>query len=277
MSARRRQWRFAARVAWRSLRGDPRATAWSLAALTACATLVVAFTTVSLEAGRQMGQTLRRLGSNAVLQGPNRAAAAPGPGAAVRWATLADTARAAGAEAAVLRVRPATVAGLPAAVVEADPAALAALTPNWRVRGRRPAGPGEGAVGQRLAVRLEVEEGDAVALRWAPGPGSDTEAQLRVTGVVEAGDEDDDRVFVAPRAVGDRAATADTAALVYALLSVPGGERGIARQDRLRRVQVGVEVRPRGRPRRARRRCCARWTCWRTRPWRRCGCSRPWA
>lgn len=217
-----------ARMTGKSLRHDLASTSWTVLALGTCAALAVLFTTVALDVGQKMNRTLRRLGANAT------AVAERTP---EDWEVVEHVAGEAGVSLVRLEVRVATIQGAPVAVVAADPSRLAALTPYWAVSGHRPEAVGECLVGRRAADRFELREGSEVRLRWSGDTGPH---RLRVTGVLRAGDEDDDRLFVV-RPPGPTAPVVRS----YALLSVPDGEDGISRLAReLRRRKAGVVVRP---------------------------------
>ena len=203
----------------RSLLNNARISAWTLVTLATCAALVTLFTTTALEIGGKMSRELHRLGANAV--------AYPEAGRA-DWASFERVARREGAIAARLTVRAGLIHGAPIAVVGGDPQALQRLTPYWAVAGRRPSAANECLVGHRVADTLRLAIGQTIRA---------DDAELRIVGIAESGDEDDDRVFVgAPSPWGG---------FTYALVSVAGGERGVARvQQALAAVRAGVRVAP---------------------------------
>jgi putative ABC transport system permease protein len=218
------------RLVRKSLLGNPRLLVWTVATLTASSALACMFTTVSLEVGRKMSGALRSLGANAVVHRTDgnrlpsdRGAAATSP--AGDWRRVEQAARGAGAELLVVRLRVGSVQGAPLAVAWARPEGLEAMTPYWSVTGARAAEAGECAVGRSVAERFDLEPGDQLSLEWPDREGSP--GRFRVAGVFEAGDEDDARIYLS-RAPEPDADTA-TGTLAYGLLSVPGGEAGIAR------------------------------------------------
>ncbi len=192
----------------RSLLNNARISAWTLVTLATCAALVTLFTTAALEVGRNMSAALRQVGANAV--------AYPATTAQTDWSTFTNIARAHGASVAQLSVRVGMVKGNPVAIVAADPEALRQLTPYWAVTGKRSANAKECVVGRRAATALALKPSESVSIEW---PGQSRSSQLTVTGIVETGDEDDDRVFVT--------APPEQTEFRYALLSVAGGEEQI--------------------------------------------------
>lgn len=215
-----------ATMVMRSLLNNARISAWTLVTLATCAALVTLFTTATFEVGRKMSAALRQVGANAVAH--------PANAAQTDWNAFTNIARAHGASVAQLSVRVGMVKGNPVAVVAADPEALRQLTPYWAVTGQRAAGTQECLVGHRAATALELKVGQAVSIEW---PGQSQPSQFTVTGIVETGDEDDDRVFV----VGPL----DQAEFRYALLSVPGGEEKIDRvAQALAAASANIEIKP---------------------------------
>ena len=273
----------------KSLLRNPRVSAWTLATMTTCATLVTVFVTASLEVEQKMAGALRTLGANAVAR--------PVPGGAPRWEDVASAARTAGAAMARLDLRVGVALGAPVAVVAADPRALEAMTPYWKVEGRRAAAPGECIAGGRVAQTLHVVPGKRVTVDWTGGGGS---SAMTVVGVFESGDADEGRLFVVgfpPRSAGasesalrallpekhaditafapltaatclschdagaapklsprvreslaaaggatpDRDAAESSGDVGYALLSVPGGEEGVA-ELRRKMLETGSGV-----------------------------------
>lgn len=210
----------------RSLLNNARISAWTLVTLATCAALVTLFTTAAFEVGRKMSAALRQVGANAVAHPAN---AAP-----TGWNVFTNIARAYGANVAQLSVRVGMVKGNPVAVVAADPEALRQLTPYWAVTGKRPANVRECVVGRRAATALELKTGETASIEW---PGQSQSSQFTVTGIVETGDEDDDRVFV----IGPLEQTE----FRYALLSVAGGEGQIDRMAQaLAATSANVEIKP---------------------------------
>ncbi|KAB2969983.1 MAG: ABC transporter permease [Thermoanaerobaculia bacterium] len=194
----------------RSLLNNARISAWALLTLATCAALVTLFVTTSVEAGRRMSAELRAVGANAVAYAATTKEA--------DWSALATVAGAHGSTVVQLAVRVGMVAGAPLAVVAAEPSALQQLTPYWAVTGRRAAAATECMVGRRAASKFALEPGRSVAIDW---PGRAPTTPLLVTGVIETGDEDDDRIFIA--------GPLETVDFRYALLSVPGGDEGMGR------------------------------------------------
>ena len=210
----------------RSLLNNARISAWTLVTLATCAALVTLFTTAAFEVGRKMSAALRQVGANAVAYPTNAAQA--------DWTTFTNIARAHGASVAQLSVRVGMVKGNPVAVVAADPEALRQLTPYWAVTGKRSANANECVVGRRAATALALKSGESASIEW---PGQSRSLQLTVTGIVETGDEDDDRVFVP--------APLDQTEYRYALLSVAGGEGRIDRlAQALTAANANVVVKP---------------------------------
>jgi putative ABC transport system permease protein len=229
-----------------------RITVWTLATLSTCAALVTLFAALSVDVEKKMSGSLRRLGANAVVYPdvePSGRMTEPGSaGTSPKWEAVKGLAMGADARVAVLQGRVGTLKGKPAAVITADPNELSAMTPYWVVRGRRPVSPGEGLAGMRAAAFFGIKEGSEWTIEWnRPG----RESRIRITGIFESGDEDEDRIFLpvssSPAAVGAEAATAGMPPplTAYALLSVPGGEKGIRiLAERLAAGHAGVAVKP---------------------------------
>ncbi|MCB2141403.1 ABC transporter permease [bacterium] len=236
----------------KSLLTDIKLSAWMLVSLATCALLVTLFAVTALGAGRQMRSTLRRLGANAVL--------APvvendgNTGGDMDWKRLSDAVRGEGATLVRLEMRVGLVSQRPVAIVAADADKLAALTPFWDVKGRRPTAPDECLLGSRLANVLDT--GDSIVVDL---PRSGRQVRFKIVGTATTGDEDDNRIYVTgfksdpppvtpqdPPAKIDvlgspqRASAADETAqpattesdparINIALISVPGGLSGIER------------------------------------------------
>lgn len=210
----------------RSLRNNLRISAWTLLTLATCAALVTLFTTITLEVRAKMSHTLRGLGANAV--------AYPAAGAETDWPGFERAAQSQGVRFVRLSVRVGLVKERPVAIVAADPQALQYLTPYWVVTGKRAVAEGECVVGRHAAEALGLQIGHTARVEW-PAVGQTT--SVSVVGIVESGDEDDDRVFVvSPDGHGS---------LSYALLSVTGGESAIGRlQESLAATPVHIEIKP---------------------------------
>jgi len=99
---------------------------------------------------------------------------------------------------------------------------VSAMTSYWGVMGSRPINVGECAVGRRLAFSLNLCVGQSISIEDPPG----YRGRLKVTGIIDSGDEDEDRIFVP---MGENSGESAPAGAIYALLSVPGGEAGISR------------------------------------------------
>jgi predicted lysophospholipase L1 biosynthesis ABC-type transport system permease subunit len=216
------------RMVFQSLARNRRISAWMLATLATCAALVTLFATVSIEVGHNMSSALRRVGANAV--------AVPAASSPVDWTAFQKIARSEGATVALLRTRVGLISGKPLAVVAAAPDELQQLTPFWALTGQRPAAPGECLVGRHVADALHLKVGDNAIVTWPRGGPRTT---LRVSGMADTGDEDEERVFV----ITFGAVSADE--FPAALLSVPGGEEAIARlQQSLASSRVDVTLKP---------------------------------
>lgn len=210
----------------RSLLNNARVSIWTLVTLATCAALVTLFTTATFEVGRKMSAALRQVGANAV--------AYPTSGAQVDWNAFANIARAHGATAAQFSVRVGLVKGNPVAIVATEPEALRQLTPYWAVTGRRATNAQECVLGRRAASMLELKPGQSVSIEW---PAKSQAAKFVVTGIVETGDEDDDRVFVA--------GPLERTEFRYALMSVTDGEKEIGRlAQALTAASASVEIKP---------------------------------
>lgn len=215
-----------AAMVFRSLRNNPRISAWTLLTLTTCAALVTLFITIRLEVGAKMKQTLRELGANAVAY-PNAQTGAD-------WTSFDRMARSEGARFVRLHVRVALIKETPVGIVSGDSAALRELTPYWAVSGRRPSAKGECLVGRHVADTLVLKVGERANLDW---PSGGQPAALTVVGVIDSGDEDDDRVFTSS-AIGAEDFS-------YALLSVAGGEPAMTQlQATATAAKAGVEIKP---------------------------------
>lgn len=223
-----------------SLLKSARVTAWSLATLTASAALATIFFTISMDVGEKMSTSLRRLGANAVAHSVNTDAFLDRPSVAeVRsaWAAAREIAERNGAELLQLDLRIATIQGAPVAVVSADVRGLERMTPYWAMKGRRAATPDECVVGRRRAAALKLSAGASVEVRFS---GAGQPERYRVAGVLESGDDDEDRVFILPQQLSQRAS-----AFSYGLISSPGGESGIAALNQvLSEKGTGIEVTP---------------------------------
>ena len=229
-----------------------RITVWTLATLSTCAALVTLFAALAVDAEKKMSGSLRRLGANAVVYPdaePSGGMTEPGSAkTSPQWETVKELAVRADAKVAVLQGRVGTLKAKPAAVITADPKELFGMTPYWVVRGRRPVSPGEGLAGMRAAASFGIKEGSEGTIRWTR-PGQ--ESRVRITGIFESGDEDEDRIFL-PISSSTAAAGAEAAAAgmpppltTYALLSVPGGEKGIGLlAEWLDARRAGVAVKP---------------------------------
>ena len=210
----------------RSLWNNLRISAWTLLTLATCAALVTLFTTIAFEVREKMSHTLRGLGANAV--------AYPAAHAATDWTDFEHVAQSQGIRFARLAVKVGLIKETPVATVTADPRALQDLTPYWAVTGKRAAAPDECLMGRHVAETLGLQIGQAVKIEWAD---ASQPISVSVVGIVESGDEDDDRAFIAsPVSRGD---------LSYALLSVAGGEPGIGRfQESLAATPSLIAVKP---------------------------------
>jgi FtsX-like permease family protein len=258
-----------ARMVHCSLSRNARVSVWTLFALASCAVLVTMFIQASLGLGERMRGALREVGANAVAFPVSRPIedASPG-GARIDWKVLEEQGARCGARSLVLVARVGLVSGKPVAVVAAppdppgpdgpaarpDPAAprdrLAELTPYWSVAGRRPASPGEALAGKHAAEGLGLQTGQDIDVRWGDPPGRD---RLRIVGIFESGDDDEDRLFMVPPAVVPPAPVAAPGAArpehgpgrPYALISVPGGLREVERlAGAVAAAEPRIEVRP---------------------------------
>jgi putative ABC transport system permease protein len=240
------------KIVGNSLLKRVRITIWTLATLSTCAALVTLFAALAVDAEKKMSGSLRRLGANAVVYSdaqPSGRMTEPGSaGTSPKWETVKELAVRADAGVAVLQGRVGTLKGKPVAVITADPKELSGMTPYWVVRGRRPVSPGEGLAGMRAAAAFGIKEGSEGTIRWnRPG----RESRIRIAGIFESGDEDEDRIFLpAPSSTTTTSAEAATSEMPppltsYALLSVPGGEKGIGLlAERLDAGRAGVAVKP---------------------------------
>lgn len=200
----------------RSLLNNARLSAWTLLTLTTCAALVTVFSTVTVEVGTTMSRALRRVGANAVASG------------AADWARFEEGARRQGVDVVRVSGRVGLVQESPVAVMAAEPDALRRLTPYWAVTGTRAIQSHECLVGKRVADVFRLHPGSELAVEW-PDQGT---TRCTVTGVVETGDEDENRVFT----VGESADTPVT----YALVSAPEGES----QMRVLQEATGATINP---------------------------------
>ena len=238
------------KIVGNSLLKRVRITVWTLATLSACAALVTLFAALAVDAEKKMSGSLRRLGANAVVYSdaePSGGMTAPGSvGMSPKWEAVKGLAVGADARIAVLQGRVGTLKGKPAAVITADPKELSGMTPYWVVRGRRPVSPGEGLAGMRAAAAIGIKEGSEWTIRWTR-PGQ--ESRVRITGIFESGDEDEDRIFL-PVPASTEGAEAPPSGMPppltsYALLSASGGENGIRLlAERLDAEGAGVAVKP---------------------------------
>ena len=221
-----------------SLVKSVRVTAWSLATLTASAALATIFVAMSIDVGEKMTSSLRSLGANAVAHaGPRREGAAPSPGTdSTAWARVRELAEAKRADLVELHLRVGTLRGTPVAIVTADAVGLGRMTPYWGMNGKRATGQDECVIGRKLAHLLGTPVGTTVEVRFE---GAAQDERYRVTGVFDSGDEDEGRIFVS------RKPRPDEARFHYALVSIPGGEPGIAAfNTSLTAIGVGIELTP---------------------------------
>jgi len=235
------------RMLFKSSIHRPGVLLWTTLTLTLCAALVTLFATTTLQVNRKMTGALAELGANAVAAPARHAGSRP------VWAVLFSEAREAHARSALLHLRVGLVKGLPVAVVAARPGPLAMMTPYWRITGRRPESAGTCLVGARVARRLTLAPGDSLKVAWGTAGGA---SSYRITGILSSGDEDDGRVFVKVFGIPSEVKTATSVSpaaekrlkgpdFTYALLSVPGGARGVARlAATLRASDAGLAVNP---------------------------------
>ena len=241
------------KIVGNSLLKRVRITVWTLATLSTCAALVTLFAALAVDAEKKMSGSLRRLGANAVVYSnaePSGGMTEPGSaGTSPKWETVKELAVRADAGVAVLQGRVGTLKGKPVAIITADPKELSGMTPYWVVRGSRPVSPGEGLAGMRAAAAFGIKEGSEWTIRWnRPGQ----ESRIRITGIFESGDEDEDRIFLPAPSSTTTTTSAEAATsemppplTSYALLSVPGGEKGIGLlAERLDAGRAGVAVKP---------------------------------
>ncbi len=237
------------KIVGNSLLKRVRITVWTLSTLSTCAALVTLFAALSVDVEKKMSGSLRRLGANAVVypeaEPPGRMTETGSAGTSPKWEAVKGLAVGADARVAVLQGRVGTLKAKPAAVIMADPKELSAMTPYWVVRGRRPVSPGEGLAGMRAAAAFGIKEGSEWTIQWTrPG----RESRIRITGIFESGDEDEDRIFLplsSSTAGAEAAGGMPPPLTTYALLSVPGGEKGIRiLAERLNAGGAGVAVKP---------------------------------
>jgi putative ABC transport system permease protein len=193
------------KMVFRSLRNNARISAWTGLTLTTCAALVTLFATVSFEVGEKMSAALRKVGANALVW------------EAADWAGLEAEAKGQGIEMARVRGRVGLVNGRAIAVMSSDPRALQRLTPYWAVTGKRAALEGECLAGWRAAEVFHLQPSSRLTVEW---PGQRPATRATVTGIIQTGDEDDDRLFMA--------GLWPEGPFTYALLSAPGGEGQLA-------------------------------------------------
>lgn len=201
----------------RSLLNNARLSAWTLATLTTCAALVTLFTTVAFDVGATMRRALRRVGANAVVfEAPD-------------WTRFEAAARRHGVEMVLVSGRVGLLKESPVAVMAAEPDALRRLTPYWAVTGARASRPDDCLVGKRVADTFHLQPGSTLAVAW---PDQAPTTRCTMTGLVETGDEDEDRIFMAAGSANPR--------VTYALVSAPEGER----QLRLLHELTGAQINP---------------------------------
>jgi len=236
-----------AHMVYKSLIKNARVSAWILTALACCAALVTLFTTIALEVEEKMSADLRRLGANAVIYPAVRPApTAKGQRkAGITWPVVEEVARRHFAKLVRLSLRVGLVQGKPVAVVAASPEGLRKMTPYWAVVGRRATVPGECMAGRRLAEAMGLKVGTPVGVEWAQGGRKVT---FQMVGILDSGDEDEDRLFVTsfvPEAkpVDLAAAPLPSGTFHYALLSVPNGDIGRL-EETLGKEAVGARIKP---------------------------------
>ncbi len=223
----------------RSLSRSARMTIWTLITLTTCASLVSMFTTISFDVGGKISGTLRQIGANAVAYSDPNITKGNHSGT---WQILEDIIKKEGTEMARLLVRVGTIKGKPVAIVMADPEKLLRLTPYWAITGRRSMRSGECLVGREVGDLLQLKPGMTVSVLGIAG--TEEKTDCRITGIIDSGDEDENRVFIPLPSTESMQGYSEKGVLMYALLSVPEGEEGIKRLNgRLQAATVqGIEV-----------------------------------
>lgn len=242
-------------MATRSLMRNPRTTVWTVVALTACAVLVTIFATISGDLGGKMSQTLRQSGANAIAIAERSPVTSDGsmvaPDGKISekdgsgpWRRLEKMAEEGGAAMLLFSASVGTIDGKPVILIMADQEKLLQMTPYWRISGRRAVRPGECLAGRRVAELVRLKPGMGVKVEWGAegkrGGEVGKEGEYRVTGIIDSGDEDEQRIFVP-----GTSAEPWRALFSYALLSIPGGEVGIEQLNkRLRARQEALRVKP---------------------------------
>ncbi len=225
-------------------------TIWTLITLTTCASLVTLFTTISLDVGRKISSTLRQIGANATAYSGSNPEEEEYLGT---WQVLENIVKHQGAEMTRLDVQVGTINGRPVAIVIVDPEKLLRMTPYWAIVGQRTILAGECLVGRGVSELLRLKPGMIVSVTGMVG--RDEKTNYRITGIVNSGDEDENRIFISqPSAQPSRSVVrhapsgySQQVVLSYALLSVPEGEEGIKRLNeelRVAGVQGNMEVKP---------------------------------
>ncbi|MFZ0036262.1 MAG: ABC transporter permease [Candidatus Acidiferrales bacterium] len=210
------------RLLWQLLRGNRGRLAIALVAIAGGGAVISALFNMEIDVRKKLTQEFRSLGANVVVSGH-------GTG---DQALMSESA----AEEAVDRLEPQGAIASPYLYVVArtsanQPVVLAgtwldrssAMTPWWQIQGRA------------IATRTDVSHclvGKNVARQFALAPGSDLElhyadkaAHFSVSGVITAGDDEDDQVFANLAAVQNLAGLADRIAMIQ--LRIPGSPESI--------------------------------------------------
>ncbi len=220
----------------KSLFKNIRITLWTLVTLTISAALITMFATVSFDIKKRMGNTLRKLGPNAVAV--SRFSENERPLNLDEWGQFRAIVKREGIPTVELSFDIVTVEGKPVVLAMADSEKLAQMTPYWIVIGHRVWKEQQCLIGKRVAELLKLKPGMSITVHQPSGAKKET--GYSIAGIIVSGDENEDRIFV-PEPLAETIQHG----FIYALLSVPEGGNGIHRLNtQLGQVQSHIEIKP---------------------------------
>lgn len=207
-----------AKLVQKSLFRNLRLTAWVVISLAACASLVTVFLILSMEVNQKMRGELRKLGANAFVAWKGT----QGNGQASAWQKLEEMSKEEQIGFLFAAARIGLIQGKPMVVVSVNGVNLFEMTPYWAVEGEQKLKEDFCLVGRQVADSMRWKVNDAINIEWDKNI-PPLKSKYTIAGFIESGDEDENRIFI-PQ--GNLAAFGEET-LRYALLSIPGGERGL--------------------------------------------------
>ncbi|MGH7057709.1 MAG: ABC transporter permease [Acetobacteraceae bacterium] len=240
-----------ARLLWSLLRGSRGRLAVALVALISGATVISGLLNLNLDIGRKLAQEFRMLGANVVISSPR-------PSQSIGSSADAPTAAPAVMDAATVlgqigRVRSGDIVAAPYLYIVARSAGAPVVVAGTWLDEASKLAPAWKLAGNGVASRSDMTQclvGRNVARQFRLAPGSDLalsylgrSVHLRVAGIVDAGDTDDNQVFVNLPVAQALAALPGKIELVQ--LSVGGTSATIAQSvAELAAALPGYDVRP---------------------------------